>query len=45
MRGFRGTHQGEFLGVPVTGKEVSWDVIDIMTVSGGKITEYWHSVT
>ena len=40
-KSFRGTHRGEFLGVPATGKEVSWDVIDILTISGGKITEHW----
>ena len=36
-----GTHQGELLGVPATGKQVSWKIIDIMTVRDGKVTEHW----
>jgi steroid delta-isomerase-like uncharacterized protein len=36
-----GTHQGEFMGVPATGKSVSVTVIDIIRVSGGKLTEHW----
>ena len=38
---FEATHQGEFMGIPASGKRISWDVIDIMIVSGGKITEHW----
>ena len=38
---FHGTHQGEFLGIPATGKHVEMDIIDIFRVIGGKITEHW----
>jgi predicted ester cyclase len=33
---FRGTHTGEFLGVPPTGRDVSFDVIDILRLEDGK---------
>ena len=38
---FQGTHQGPFMGIPATGAKVSFDVIDIFTVTGGQITEHW----
>jgi steroid delta-isomerase-like uncharacterized protein len=38
---FHGTHQGPFMGIPATGKEVTFDNIDIMTVVEGRITEHW----
>lgn len=38
---FHGTHQGPFMGIPATGKEVTFDNIDTMTVIDGKITEHW----
>jgi len=36
-----GTHQGEFMGVPPTGKSVSFGVIDIVRIEGGKCVEHW----
>jgi steroid delta-isomerase-like uncharacterized protein len=36
-----GTHQGELLGIPATGKYVFWNIIDIMRIGNGKITEHW----
>ena len=36
-----GTHQGEFLGVPATGKEVTWSGITIFRLTGAKIVEFW----
>jgi steroid delta-isomerase-like uncharacterized protein len=36
-----GTHQGEFMGIPPTGKRVSFGVIDIIRVAGGKFVEHW----
>jgi len=36
-----GTHQGELFGIPATGKQVSWNIIDIMTIGDGKVTEHW----
>ena len=38
---FHGTHQGEFMGIPPTGKRVAIDVIDIFRISDGKITAHW----
>jgi steroid delta-isomerase-like uncharacterized protein len=38
---FHGTHHGPFMGIPATGKAVTMDVMDIYTVTGGKITEHW----
>ncbi len=37
-----GTHTGgEFMGIPATGKKVSFGVIDIIRISGGKVVEHW----
>ena len=38
---FQGTHQGPFMGIPATGKQVAFDVIDIFTVADGKLTGHW----
>jgi steroid delta-isomerase-like uncharacterized protein len=36
------THQGEFLGLPATGKRVSWEGIGILRVKDGKMAERWN---
>ena len=36
-----GTHKGEFMGIPPTGKGISFEVIDITRITGGKIVEHW----
>jgi steroid delta-isomerase-like uncharacterized protein len=36
-----GTHKGEFMGVPATGKRVSIGVIDIIRITNGKVVEHW----
>ena len=36
-----GTQKGEFMGVPPTGRSVSFGVIDIIRVAGGKCVEHW----
>ena len=36
-----GTHKGEFMGVPATGKRVSFGVIDIIRTTNGKLVEHW----
>jgi steroid delta-isomerase-like uncharacterized protein len=41
---FRGTHQGDFMGVPATGKVVTYTGIYISRLAGGKIVEDWCSV-
>ena len=37
----RGTHKGEFMGVPPTGKRVRVTGIDIARIAGGKVVERW----
>ena len=36
-----GTHKGEFMGIPPTGKSISINVMDIIGIDGGKFTEHW----
>lgn len=36
-----GTQQGEFMGIAPTGKRVSFEVIDIVRIAGGKVQEHW----
>jgi steroid delta-isomerase-like uncharacterized protein len=38
---FRGTHQGELLGVPPTGKRAEWPAIAIFRLADGKVVEEW----
>jgi steroid delta-isomerase-like uncharacterized protein len=37
----RGTHRGEFLGVPATGRAVTFQAVDIFRLTGNKIVEQW----
>ena len=39
---FHGTHQGEFMGIPPTGKEVTMPGIDLLRIADGKIVEMWN---
>lgn len=39
----RGTHQGDFLGIPPTGKQVSVTGITVAHIAEGKIAEEWTS--
>jgi predicted ester cyclase len=36
-----GTHQGELLGVPASGKSVEFESIDIIRLEDGKVAEHW----
>ena len=38
---FRGTHKGDIMGIPATGKQVNVTGINIFRVAGGKIVEQW----
>ncbi len=37
----RGTHKGDFQGIPATGKQVTQTGIDILRIAGGKVVERW----
>lgn len=39
----RGTHRGEFRGIPPTGRAIEISGIDVVRVAGGKIIEFWYS--
>lgn len=39
-----GTHEGELMGVPPTGKRMEIPVIDIFRVVDGKCTDHWSVV-
>ena len=36
---FRGTHRGEFMGIPATGKQVTGDIMGFNLLVDGKIAE------
>jgi len=38
---FHGTHQGEFMGIPPTGQQVSMGLIDIVRIAEGRVVEHW----
>ncbi len=40
----RGTHNGEFMGVPPTGKAIILTAIEIFRVKDGRIVELWGEV-
>jgi len=39
---WRGTHKGDFMGIPATGKEVVFTSILICRIAEGKIAEEWE---
>ena len=39
---FTGTNQREFMGVPATGRRVSFQYVDIMRVRDGRIINHWN---
>jgi predicted ester cyclase len=41
---FTGTHEGDFAGIPPTGKWVTLQFVDIMRVRDGRIVEHWLSM-
>jgi predicted ester cyclase len=38
----RGTHSGELLGIPATGRAVEYRAFDFHRLEGGRIVESWH---
>ena len=41
---FKGTHTGDLLDIPATGREVDLPFIIVYRIDGGKIVEHWMSV-
>jgi predicted ester cyclase len=40
-KSLKGTHTGNLMGIPATGKSISIDVIDIVRLKNGKYVEHW----
>jgi steroid delta-isomerase-like uncharacterized protein len=38
---YSGTHKGDWLGIPATGKAYKFDAVDIFRVEDGKLAEHW----
>lgn len=38
---YSGTHDGDWLGVPATGKAYAFDAVDIFRIEDGKLAEHW----
>jgi steroid delta-isomerase-like uncharacterized protein len=38
---YHGTHEGAFLGVVPTGRQIQFETVDVMQVRDGKITAHW----
>jgi steroid delta-isomerase-like uncharacterized protein len=36
-----GTHKGDLLGIPASGRHVKWDAVDVYRLADGKIAEEW----
>lgn len=39
-----GTHQGEFMGIPPSGRTVTISGIDVHLLRDGRLAEHWHVV-
>jgi steroid delta-isomerase-like uncharacterized protein len=40
----RGTHEAAFIGIPGSGRRLSMEIIDILYVRDGKVTDHWTVV-
>ena len=38
---FHGTHEGEFMGIPPSGRSVRMGLIDIVRITDGRVVEHW----
>lgn len=41
---YRGTHRGEFMGIPATGRPIEMRSIDIWRVADGMFVEHWDEL-
>jgi predicted ester cyclase len=39
-----GTHKGELMGIPATGKKAEWTETGILRIADGKVVESWYDV-
>ena len=39
----RGTHEGDYMGAPPTGKHATWTAIAVYKIEDGKIVERWEN--
>jgi predicted ester cyclase len=39
-----GTHQGEFMGIPPSGRTITISGVDIHRLRNGRMAEHWHVV-
>ena len=39
---YTGTHKGDFMGLPPTGKKITSQAVDIYRIIDGKLAEYWN---
>jgi predicted ester cyclase len=39
-----GTHKGDLMGIPPTGKKATWTEIGILRIADGKVVESWYDV-
>ena len=37
----KGTHHGDFMGIPATGKQIEVPVADFLRLKNGKLVEHW----
>ncbi|MBA2477733.1 MAG: ester cyclase [Actinomycetota bacterium] len=40
----RGTHVGDFAGIPATGRTFTFTGIDIYRIQGDRLAEHWHVI-
>ena len=38
---FHGSHEGEFMGIPPSGRSVTMSLIDIVRITEGRVVEHW----
>lgn len=38
---YHGTHHGEFLGIPPTGRHIQFDTVDVFRVHNEQLTDHW----